>query len=191
LHSQAGAGALFTAEWPAVPVPADETERMLESTATTRAASRGMAPDAAAPDHQPSHQHDHQHDRQPSRQPHLRTALVVEDSPVYAITMQALLIKQGWQVRTASTVDAALQEFDHLVPHLLVCDLHLPDGSAFDLLTRIAATRQAAKLTLEVVVMTSAPDALDVEELRQCGADRVIEKSFDPAEMTRRVFEPA
>jgi two-component system, NarL family, sensor histidine kinase EvgS len=191
LHSQAGAGALFTAEWPAVPVPADETERMLESTATTRAASRGMAADAAAPDHQPSHQQDRQHDRQPSRQPHLRTALVVEDSPVYAITMQALLIKQGWQVRTASTVDAALQEFDNLAPHLLVCDLHLPDGSAFDLLTRIAATRRAAKLTLEVVVMTSAPDALDVEELRQCGADRVIEKSFDPAEMTRRVFEPA
>jgi two-component system, NarL family, sensor histidine kinase EvgS len=175
LHSQAGAGALFSAEWPAVPVPPDEAERML--------APNALGAIAAVPAGQPG--------AASVRQPSPRTALVVEDSPVYAITMQALLIKQGWQVRTANTVDAALQEFDSLVPHLLVCDLHLPDGSAFDLLTRIAATRQTAKLTLEVVVMTSAPDALDVEELRQCGADRVIEKSFDPAEMTRRVFEPA
>jgi two-component system, NarL family, sensor histidine kinase EvgS len=178
LHSQAGAGALFSAEWPAVPVPADEAERMsapglaVQSPPTVLGAPSAQAATAG-------------------RQASTRTALVVEDSPVYAITMQALLIKQGWQVRTASTVDAALQEFDALVPHLLVCDLHLPDGSAFDLLTRIAATRRSKTLTLEVVVMTSAPDALDVEELRQSGADRVIEKSFDPAEMSRRVFEPA
>jgi two-component system, NarL family, sensor histidine kinase EvgS len=178
LHSQAGAGALFSAEWPAVPVPADEAERMSAPglAALSPPAVAGARSGLAAP---------------AGRQALSRTALVVEDSPVYAITMQALLIKQGWQVRTASTVDAALQEFDALVPHLLVCDLHLPDGSAFDLLTRIAATRRSKELTLEVVVMTSAPDALDMEELRQCGADRVIEKSFDPAEMTRRVFEPA
>jgi two-component system, NarL family, sensor histidine kinase EvgS len=187
LHSQTGAGALFSAEWPAVPVPADEAERMsapaLSSMSSMTSMSQPSAPSASVGAVGSG--------RSSGRQAGSRTALVVEDSPVYAITMQALLIKQGWQVRVASSVDAALQEFDALVPHLLVCDLHLPDGSAFDLLTRIAATRRSERPRLEVVVMTSAPDALDVEELRQCGADRVIEKSFDPAEMTRRVFEPA
>jgi two-component system, OmpR family, response regulator ResD len=121
----------------------------------------------------------------------LALALVVEDSPVYAISMQAMLLQHGWQVRTAASVDMALQAFDSLPPQLLLCDLNLTDGTAFDLLSRITATRQAQGLRMEVVVMTADPNPQDVEELRQAGADRVISKSFDPAEMTRRVFEAA
>jgi two-component system, NarL family, sensor histidine kinase EvgS len=183
LQSQPGAGALFIAEWPAVAAPAETLERRgtsrplpstpVVTTATT--ASPAGAGLAAAPPLGHGQ----------------RLALVVEDSPVYAVSMQAMLLQQGWQVRTAVSVDLALQAFDSQPPQLLLCDLHLADGTAFDLLSRITATRQAQGLRLEVVVMTAEPDPQDVEELRQAGADRVIEKSFDPAEMTRRVFEPA
>jgi two-component system, NarL family, sensor histidine kinase EvgS len=171
LHSQTGAGALFSAEWPALPATADGAPdgRLAASPLpAVVAAARHPAATATPP-----------------------VALLVEDSPVYAITVQALLIKQGWQVRTAPTLDMALREFDQQAPQLLLCDLNLPDGTAFDLLSRIGATRQAKSLNLEVVVMTAEPDPQDVEELRQAGADRVIEKSFDAAEMTRRVFVPA
>ncbi len=177
LQSQPGAGALFIAEWPAVAAPAEALERR----GTAQAASaQPAAPLASAP---PSVMRT---DGQATR-----LALVVEDSPVYAISMQAMLLQNGWQVRTAATVDLALQAFNSLPPQLLLCDLHLTDGTAFDLLSRITATRQAQGLRMEVVVMTAEPDPQDVEELRQAGADRVITKSFDPAEMTRRVFEPA
>jgi two-component system, NarL family, sensor histidine kinase EvgS len=174
VQSQPGAGALFIAEWPAVAAQAEAIERRVASQQAPMSPA-GAVQAAVA--------------RQPS--PGQRLALVVEDSPVYAIGMQAMLLQQGWQVRTATTVDHALQAFDSQPPQLLLCDLHLTDGTAFDLLARIAATRQAQGLQLEVVVMTANPDPQDVEELRQAGADRVIEKSFDPAEMTRRVFEPA
>jgi two-component system, NarL family, sensor histidine kinase EvgS len=177
LHSQSGAGALFSAEWPAVPVNGDDAERQARAaparaTATLDAAVPPLPLGAAMPSAQP-------------------LVLLVEDSPVYAITLQALLIKQGWQVRAVTTLDIALREFDQQAPQLLLCDLNLPDGTAFDLLSRISATRQARGLKFEVVVMTAELDPQDAEELRQAGADRVIEKAFDGPEMTRRVFVPA
>jgi two-component system, NarL family, sensor histidine kinase EvgS len=173
LQSQPGAGSLFTAEWPAVAAPAEALERRVSSPSAlvaTRAPVAPVAPVAPAP---------------------RAATATVEDSPVYAVSMQAMLLQQGWQVRTAVSVDLALQAFDSLPPQLLLCDLHLTDGTAFDLLSRITATRQSQGLRMEVVVMTADPDPQDVEELRQAGADRVITKSFDAAEMTRRVFEPA
>jgi two-component system, NarL family, sensor histidine kinase EvgS len=177
VQSQPGAGALFIAEWPAVAAPAEALERRVaaQPAPALPAASSASAPSSVmwADGQSP------------------RLALVVEDSPVYAISMQAILLQNGWQVRTAATVDLALQAFNSLPPQLLLCDLHLTDGTAFDLLSRITATRQAQGLRMEVVVMTAEPDPQDVEELRQAGADRVITKSFDSAEMTRRVFEPA
>jgi two-component system, NarL family, sensor histidine kinase EvgS len=177
LQSQPGAGALFIAEWPAVAAPAEALERRqaaqpaLVQTAAPVSATAALP--AAGPGSGP------------------RLALLVEDSPVYAISMQAMLLQHGWQVRTAASVDMALRAFDSLPPQLLLCDLNLSDGTAFDLLSRITATRQAQGLRMEVVVMTADPNPQDVEELRQAGADRVISKSFDPTEMTRRVFEPA
>ena len=119
------------------------------------------------------------------------SVLVVEDSPVYAMVLEAMLASRGCRVRTATTLDEAFRAFSAEAPQLLLCDLHLPDGTAFDLLSRVEPTRRALGLRTEFVVMSADADPEDSAELLRSGADRVIAKSFDTTEMAARTLAAA
>lgn len=158
VRSQPGQGACFTFEWQA---------QACEAPRASAPRPAGVAAEGDA-----------------SRQ----DVLVVEDSAVYAMVLQALLESRGLRVRTAGSVQDALRLFSERTPELLLCDMHLPDGTALDVLGRVAPMRRTLGLATRIVVMSSDVDADQAEEWRLNGADRVIEKAFDPEEMAYRVF---
>ncbi len=74
--------------------------------------------------------------------------LLVDDHRDTATTMKRLLNRRGYEVRTASTVTAALDaaashEFD-----LLISDIGLPDGSGLDLLRQLKNSRPITGIAL-------------------------------------------
>jgi two-component system sensor histidine kinase EvgS len=158
VRSQPGQGACFSFEWQA---QACEAPRALPP----RSGGAVPADDAARQD-----------------------VLVVEDSAVYGMVLEALLEARGLRVRTAGSVQEALRLFSERTPQLLLCDMHLPDGTALDLLGRIVPMRRTLGLGTRIMVMSSDVDLEQAEEWRLNGADRVIEKAFDPEEMAYRVF---
>src|SRR4029450_3235620 len=61
-------------------------------------------------------------------------ALLVDDEPSHLEAMQALVARQGFDTRTASSLEGARRALEEENFDLLITDLQLPDGTSLDLL---------------------------------------------------------
>jgi two-component system response regulator AtoC len=70
----------------------------------------------------------------PSPQPVAPRALLVDDEPSHLEAMQALVERQGFATRTATSLETARSALEQENFDLLITDLQLPDGTSMDLL---------------------------------------------------------
>src|SRR5206468_10639274 len=75
----------------------------------------------------------------PPPQPRLKSmappcALIVDDDPGFVLGLAELVRREGFAVASAGTLKQAREEIATNPPHILLVDLHLPDGSGLDLL---------------------------------------------------------
>jgi CheY-like chemotaxis protein len=68
---------------------------------------------------------------------HQSTVLLVEDDGDLRVALAGLLAQAGYQVRTAWDGVSAMLEMELALPDLIVCDLHMPRMSGFELLAEI------------------------------------------------------
>jgi CheY-like chemotaxis protein len=54
-----------------------------------------------------------------------------------AKTSQLILMKKGYEVRTSADGFAALVELRFALPHLIICDLRMPNMNGFALLSAV------------------------------------------------------
>lgn len=92
-------------------------------------------------------------------------ALVVDDDPVSQLVVQHVLVREGWTVVTASSVQAALAVVDALDDPvgIVICDYHMPGGSGLDLLDALLDR----SITAPFVLITG------VGEQSEVGDDRI------------------
>ncbi|MCX6951297.1 MAG: response regulator [Verrucomicrobia bacterium] len=93
-----------------------------------------------------------------------RTVLVVEDDPIMAALHQRVFENDGWEVRVADTVQAALVAIGCGACSVVVSDLHLPDGTGLDVL---AAVREQDRLIPVIFVTGSPSDELATRAARE------------------------
>ncbi|MBI4254466.1 MAG: sigma-54-dependent Fis family transcriptional regulator [Candidatus Rokubacteria bacterium] len=106
--------------------------------------------------------------------------LVVDDEKTIADGLRLTLEAEGYDVRTAGSVRAALAAFEDAGPHAAIVDLMLPDGDGLGL-TRELKRRDPA---LEVVIVTAYGSVRKaMEATKSAGAFYVLEKPFDPDEL--------
>ncbi len=72
--------------------------------------------------------------------PKLRV-LVVEDHPMTARGLKVFLEMSGFDVAIAIDIRSALAAADATPFDILLCDLHLPDGTGWDLMKQLRKTR--------------------------------------------------
>ena len=65
--------------------------------------------------------------------------LVVEDDHDLRVLLRALLEAEGYEVVTAPHGHAALEELDHLLPDLILADLHMPLMDGWDFVAQVQA----------------------------------------------------
>ena len=63
--------------------------------------------------------------------------LVIEHEAVFAKSVQTFLMREGYEVRLADTVNAALQTFDAFRPGIVVLDYNLPGANGLEVLTQL------------------------------------------------------
>lgn len=81
----------------------------------------------------------------------LHRVVVVEDSPTTQLFLQQILTESGFLVTgVASTVRQAEKLVAQTHPHLLLCDIRLPDGNGIELTRRIMSTNP-----LPIVLLTA------------------------------------
>ena len=112
--------------------------------------------------------------------------LVVEPAPVLRHIITHALSVQGYALATAQGLtdfDALLTSFD---PHIVVCELHLPDGSGE---TICRATRARASKLVPVVLMSGTPEAELTRRGKSAAADRCFNKSLGLSALLEMIDE--
>lgn len=112
-----------------------------------------------------------------NKPPEETTVLIVEDDPDQRALADLRMTMAGFQVRVAGSVHEFLQTmFDDGAPDLLILDIALPDGSGFDVLTRMR--RHKALADLPVVLLTAKNDPADIGKGLALGADGYVIKPY-------------
>ena len=104
-----------------------------------------------------------------------RRILVVDDDPIIAGGLGALLEDMNWEVRTAGTARDAYVEFSSFSPDAVLLDIQLPDASGIDVLQQLKAYSDSTP-----VIMISGGGTIDrVIESMKLGAETFLQKPFD------------
>ena len=111
--------------------------------------------------------------------------LVVDDEQDIRELVRLNLAQAGFEVRTAATGHAALDELARKRPDLVVLDLMLPDHSGSEICRRIRANVETAKLP--VIMLTARSEEVDRVVGFELGADDYVTKPFSPRELVLRI----
>jgi DNA-binding response OmpR family regulator len=115
--------------------------------------------------------------------PAIRPAiLLVDDDPTLLSVLSRRLSREGLDVRTAQSGDAALKSLEQAWPALLVVDLMMPGMDGFELCRRV---KRIADLPIIVLTAVDASES-KVRALEEYAEDYVT-KPFDPGELVARV----
>jgi CheY-like chemotaxis protein len=108
--------------------------------------------------------------------------LYVEDNEANVRLMESLLEhRPEWQLIHAGTATIGLELARSHRPDLVLLDVHLPDGSGYDVLAALRADEATAD-TRVVVLSADASDA-QISRLLSAGASQYLTKPFDVGEM--------
>ena len=111
--------------------------------------------------------------------------LIVEDDEEALQPLSRFLEEKGYAVRTARTKKEALAFCENGHPKILLCDLHLPDGTGLELLQKI---RETSRETI-FVLMTEMGEVNTVLEALRLGADDYLFKPLTNLENVASVIE--
>lgn len=111
--------------------------------------------------------------------------LLVDDSKTELHFLSELLVKRGYQVRTAENGDEAMRRLGEEKPDLILMDVVMPGQNGFQL-TR-AITRDARFTDVPVIMCTSKNQETDkVWGMRQGARDYVV-KPVDADELIAKI----
>jgi DNA-binding response OmpR family regulator len=105
------------------------------------------------------------------------TILVVEDDPIYAQFVADNLRLAGHVVEAVSSGAQAREKVRSLTPDAVVLDLHLPDGTGYD----IARSLRAVLPSSAVIIMLTAEQFPERDLADAVGVDLVLTKPVESA----------
>jgi DNA-binding response OmpR family regulator len=109
--------------------------------------------------------------------------LVIEDDPAIGQSLLDGLRQHGFHADLCKTGSSGAAYAQKQIPHLIVLDVRLPDGSGFDF------CRQMRQMGLRqpIIILTAQHDEMDKVLGLEMGADDYITKPFSMRELVSRV----
>ncbi|WHU57861.1 response regulator transcription factor [Trueperella pyogenes] len=108
--------------------------------------------------------------------------LVVEDEPTYRDMLEFNLLRDGFEVSTASNGRAAMEKFRREDIDLVLLDLMLPELSGTEVCRRIRLESQ-----VPIVMLTAKDTEIDKVVGLEIGADDYVTKPFSYRELLARI----
>lgn len=113
----------------------------------------------------------------------LHRVLVVEDDPCLSTALMRLARSWSAEAQHAAHVADAIHALDTAAPDLLLVDVRLPDGTAFDVIQAAARLLPAPA----IVAMSGEASAADGFRLCALGVRGFVQKPFTTEAITRAV----
>lgn len=107
------------------------------------------------------------------------TILVIDDHESTRDLISAVFRRAGATVHAAGSVQDGLGQFRFLSPHLVVCDLAMPDEDGYAFLRAVRAMPSAAGTT-PVIALTAFDRPEDRRNVLEAGFDEYLKKPVDP-----------
>lgn len=109
--------------------------------------------------------------------------LVVDDEPNIVEVISMALKFEGFEVASAGTGQAALDQVAVFRPHLIVLDVMLPDMEGFDVAEKLGAQRSETP----IIFLTARDDTSDKVRGLSSGGDDYVTKPFSLEELVARI----
>jgi DNA-binding response OmpR family regulator len=114
-----------------------------------------------------------------------RSVLIVDDEPNIVLSLQFLMKKAGYNVRTATDGEQALAEIAREKPDIVLLDVMMPKVDGFTVCQRI---REAPDWRdVRIVMLTARGRDVEREKGLSLGADDYITKPFSTQDALDRV----
>ncbi len=111
--------------------------------------------------------------------------LVVDDEPNIVLSLEFLMQQAGFEVLTAVDGESALQRVAERKPDLVLLDISLPGLSGFDVLSRLRAQPDFARLP--IIMLTAHGREVEREKGLALGADDYVTKPFSTRALVEKV----
>jgi CheY-like chemotaxis protein len=110
--------------------------------------------------------------------------LVVEDNPDTAETLRCLLSDCGFHVAVARNTEEGLKTARRLEPHVVLCDIGLPDGDGYMVGSML---RQSSCRGARLIAVTGHAEPVDRQRALAAGFDQHLAKPVDPKTLLREM----
>ena len=110
-------------------------------------------------------------------------ALLIEDDPHFATSMELMLDSEGLSVRTTSLGREAVELAKQHVYDIICLDLHLPDVPGLHVIKEL----RAAKIDTPVIVLSGLGDLRSRVDALRLGADDYLTKPIHRDELIARI----
>ena len=114
--------------------------------------------------------------------------LIVDDEPNILLSLQFLMKKAGYDVRTAKDGEQALAEVAREKPDIILLDVMMPKLDGFSVCQRIKS--DPALSSVRIVMLTARGRDVEREKGISLGADDYITKPFSSKDAIDRVAAP-
>jgi two-component system, OmpR family, alkaline phosphatase synthesis response regulator PhoP len=113
------------------------------------------------------------------------SVLIVDDEPNIVLSLQFLMKKTGYEVRTAKDGEEALAEISRAVPDLVLLDVMMPKIDGFSICRQIRANPEWKEM--RIIMLTARGRDVEREKGLALGADDYITKPFSTKDAIARV----
>ena len=111
--------------------------------------------------------------------------LIADDEPNILISLEFLMKREGFQVRTAADGIAAIQAVALDRPDLILLDVMMPGKTGFEVCQAVRADE--ANNSVRILMLTAKGRETDVTKGMALGADAYMTKPFSTRELVDKV----
>jgi len=115
----------------------------------------------------------------------MKDLLVVDDEREICDFLKAFFEERNFQVRTATSGEAAIQEVEKAQPQIVLLDIHMPGMDGMKALRQIKQKHPNVK----VIMVTAIETREKIEEAMRLGADNYITKPLSLEYLEKDVQE--
>jgi DNA-binding response OmpR family regulator len=113
--------------------------------------------------------------------------LVVDDEPNIVLSLEFLMQKQGFAVRSAYDGEQALEAISESPPDLILLDINMPKLNGYEVCAAVRANPEWNNV--RILILTAKGRDVEREKGLAMGADEYVTKPFSTLEVVEKVRE--